>query len=51
MKTYQQWLLEQKMIATLAGDELTPEEIALEWRYYQKRALQEYNSKQGPKDH
>ena len=51
MKTYQEWLLEQRMIATLAGDELTAQEIALDWQYYQKKTLQEYQSQQGTKDH
>lgn len=37
MMTYEQWLIQQRMIATLSGDELTPEEIALDWRYYQQR--------------
>ena len=37
MMTYEQWLIQQRMIATLSGDELTPEEIALDWKYYQQR--------------
>lgn len=35
--TYEAWLREQLAIATRSGDELTPQEIALDWKYHLQR--------------
>lgn len=45
--SYEDWLLEQQLVARFLNEPLTPEEIAIQYHLYEKRWLEQ----QPPKDY